>query len=128
MANPFKAIVNFLKKVPAILEHLFSREVRDKIADYLERAQELLEPALTSVEIIASLTPNRKDNEIVALAKKYGLGTVTPALIRNEAALGGILLTAAVKELKKRTGTDIPDDYLRTVVQAAFNLYKLARA
>lgn len=125
MSNVFQKIGHFFS---AIVHFVISPAGRDIIAKYLDEAQKLLAPALDAVSLIASLTPTRSDDEIVALAQKYSLGTITPGMITNDAVLTGLLKTAAIKELSAATGTAVPPSVLDLAIQSAYVVYEQAKA
>lgn len=125
MGNVFGKIGHFFS---AVVHFVISPAGRDKIAAYLDEAQKLLAPALDSVSLIASLTPTRGDDEVIALVNRYGLGTVTPDMLRNDAVVSGFLKQAAIRELKRATGATIPSSVLDMAIQSAYVVYKQAKA
>ena len=57
-------MIEFFKKIGNLLKKLFSKDFRALVED-------LAEMALPFVEAIAAATPNRTDDEIVAIYKQY---------------------------------------------------------
>lgn len=121
--NIFKGIAKVFK---AIGKFIFSPAARERVADALAIVQNLLENgwAMKAVEAVAAATPTRADNELLALVKHYGLGFVTPDMLRNEALVNGLLKRAAIYELKKLTGVAISNTVLDMAIQAAYLAYK----
>ncbi len=125
MSNPFQKIGYFFA---AVVHFVISPAGRDKIARALDEAQKLLGPALDAASLIASLTPTRADDEMIALVHTYALGTVTPDMLRNDAVVKAFLKRAAMAELRKMTKTDLPDSVLDLAVQSAYLVYKQAKS
>lgn len=123
MSNPFKAIRNFFQHV---ISFVISPKGREKIAKSLEQAQAMLTPALYACEMIASLTEGRTDDQIIAVAEKYSLGTITPDMIKNDAIISGILKHAAMIELQHLTGSTADPRILDLAIQSAYIVYKQA--
>lgn len=123
MSNPFKAVANFFEKV---IGFVISKKGREKIAAALHQAQELLTPAFAACEMIASLTPTRSDDQIIAVAKRYALGVVTPEMLTNDAIVSGLLKHAAMVELQHLTGSTADPRVLDLAIQSAYLVYKQA--
>lgn len=77
--------------------------VVDVIAHELEIVQGFLGPGFTAAQMIAALTPTKSDDEIIALAKRYAMDTVTPEMLRTPGFVDGILRHAAAQELRMIT-------------------------
>lgn len=123
MSNPFKVIGTFFQK---LVLRVLSPAGRKQLADALAHVQDLITPALHACEVIATLTPSRSDDEIIALANKYALGTLTPEMLSNDAILSGILKHAAMVELQHLTGTSADPRVLDMAIQSAYLVYKQA--
>ena len=93
MANPFKAVGSFFVKV----FRFFSSDAAQRVA---EKIQEYARAALPVVEFIASLTPTRADDEIIALFKRFALGNVEAYLALPQSDRGAALIAAAVAQLQ----------------------------
>lgn len=87
-------------------------------------ASHLAEKALPYVELVAKLTPTRADDEIFALARRFGLfadegRTMTPADKEH------LLFDAAVAAMKKKLDTSgVPDSVVDLAVQAAYTAFR----
>lgn len=125
MGNPFGKIGHFFA---AILHFVISDRGRAVIANYLDEAQKLLQPALDAVSAIAEASGSRSFEEIAVLAEHYALGVVTPEMITNDATLSGLLKHAAMAELARATGTTMPMAVLDLAVQSAYVVFKQAKA
>lgn len=123
--NVFGGIGHFFSK---LLHFVTSSEGRNKIAKMLEEAQKLIQPALDACAMIATLTPSRSDDELIALAGHYTLGVVTPDMLRNDAMVSGLLKAAAMKELQKLTGSQADPRVLDLAIQSAYLVFKQAKA
>lgn len=121
--NPFKKVVDIAAKV---IRFILSPAGRDRVAKALEQVQEFLESgwAMQAVKVIAELTPTRADNEMLALVQRYGLGFVTPDMLRNETFVNGLLKKAAIYELQRISGLKVSNTVLDLAVQAAYIAYQ----
>jgi len=117
MANPLKAIGGFFAKV----FRWFSSDAAQRVA---EKIQEYCRAALPVVEFIASLTPTRIDDEIIALFKRFGLGNVDKYLALPQGDRGAALMAVAQAEMQKRF-PDVPISQLRAAIELAVNLSKV---
>lgn len=93
--NPFKAIGSLFVK-------LFNLFKSDKLAAALERVKQLAEAALPVIEYIASLTPTRIDEEIIALFKRFALPNVDKYLALPANERGQALMDAAISAMEKK--------------------------
>lgn len=86
----------------------------------IETIMDIAQQALPVVEFIASLTPTRVDDEIIALFKVYGLPMAKAQswLQFAQSERGGALLEAATAELRRRF-PGLPDHVLQTAIQLA---------
>ena len=123
LSNPFKAIGHFFEKV---IGFVISPAGRKQIAAALDEAQKLIAPALDACSMVASMTPTRSDDEIVALASHYSLGVLTPEMITSDAIVSGILKHAAMVELQRITGSAADPRVLDLAIQSAYLVYKQA--
>ncbi|MGD0012917.1 MAG: hypothetical protein ABSD56_00615 [Bryobacteraceae bacterium] len=83
----------------------------------------LLPIALTIVQEINTLAPNRSMAEINAIATKYGLPTITA--LESGQNVGNVLLNLATEILQKNHAPDAAISVLNTVVQLAVTAAKL---
>ena len=116
MANPFKAIGGFFGKVFGWFSSDAAQRVAQKIAEYSKAA-------LPVVEFIASITPTRADDEIIALFKRFALPKVEAYLALPQTDRGAALIAAAVAELQKRF-PDAPMSQLRAGIELAVSISK----
>jgi len=116
MANPLKAIGGFFAKV----FRWFTSDAAQRVA---EKIQEYCKAALPVVEFIASLTPTRIDDEIIALFKRFGLENVEKYLALPQDDRGTALMAAAVSELQRQF-PDAPISQLRAAIELAVSLSK----
>lgn len=127
--KPFEAIGHFFKKV---VEYVISPAGRAQIARDLQAAEDLINPALSAVQLIAGLAPAnsagvRDVNRLVAIVDHYELGPITPDNLTNNAVVAGVLKAAAVKELGRITGTVVDPKVLDLAIQSAYLVYKKAQ-
>ena len=115
--NPFKAIGGFFQKV-------FSFFTSDKAQAIAQKIQDYAAAALPVVEFIASITPTRADDEIIALFKRFALPKVEAYLALPKADRGAALIAAAQAELQKRF-PDAPISQLRAAIELAVSLSKV---
>ena len=116
MPNPFKAIGGFFQRV-------FGFFTSDKAQAIAKKIQEYMQAALPVVEFIASITPTRADDEIIALFKRFALPQVEAYLALPAGDRGAALIAAAQSELQKRF-PDAPISQLRAAIELAVSLSK----
>ena len=92
----------------------------DKIAKYL---QDLMLQALPIVKLVASLTPTRIDDELIALFERFALPGVEEFLKLPIDQRGKALFEVAVKEMQKKY-PNLPLTVIHKAVQDAVLYYK----
>lgn len=112
--NPFPAVGRFFQKV-------FGFFSSDKAQAIAQKIQEYAVTALPVVEFIASLTPTRADDEIIALFKRFALPKVEAYLALPQEDRGAALMAVAVSELTKRY-PEAPVSQLRAAIELAVSL------
>lgn len=116
MGNPFKAVGKFFQSIFAWFSSDQAQQIAKSIVSYSNAA-------LPVVELIASLTPTRADDEIIALYKRFALPKVEAYLALPKADRGAALVNAAVAELQKQF-PDAPISQLRASIELAVQLMK----
>lgn len=101
----------FFKAVFDLLKRWFSKETAAKIG-------KLTEAAFPIVELIASMTPTRTDDEIIAMLRALGLDTAWNTALEPEEVLRRAASAALIKQLP---GT--PDRQANLAVEAAYNAW-----
>lgn len=84
---------------------------------------DLAPKVLPIVEMIATLTPTRKDDEIIALFNKFALPNVQAFLLLPEADRGLALLSAGTK-LAQKQWPNIPVSQIQAALQMALLAFK----
>lgn len=114
--NPFKAIADFFRRLVSYAP---------KTADVLDSISDLVKMALPIVGAIAAATPNRSDDQVLALVSNVGLPTIGLAKdwLRNDQLVKDALRASAVAELRKKGVTD-PDSVVNAAVELAYSIYK----
>ena len=110
--------MNPLRWFPALFNWLRVRlgSVGDKLPDYISRA-------LPIVRMIATLTPNRTDDEIIDLFDRVGMGNVTAWLSLPISERGSALARVALEELRKHY-PNVPLDQLNAAINLALTLHR----
>ena len=116
MANPLQAIGGFFAKV----FRWFAIDAAQRVA---EKVRQYCMAALPVVEFIASMTPTRIDDEIIALCKKFGLSNLDKYLALPQEERGEALMAAAISELQKRFPY-APISQLRAAIEFAVVISK----
>jgi hypothetical protein len=121
-----KFITSFFKKVGSAFASLFTPAGQKKVLAALGQAEALVQEVLPVVEMIAAATPNKTDDEIVALVKKWCVPITIPAGPLTDADKGSLLLqtsiTAATQTIAGATG--VPTPVLTLALQAAYVVVK----
>lgn len=120
-----KSITAFLHKVASFFACLFTPANQAKVAAALGKAEGLIELALPIVASIASLTPTRADDEIIAVVKMYCDSTHVPAGPLTDEQKGDLLFNAAAAQLKKviANKAGITESILDLAVQLAYTAF-----
>ena len=113
--------MNWLRSIGRFFQSLFSPGVANAILKGIEAAAPFVPQALNIVEAIAKATPNRTDDEIVALFKKYW-GTV-PITALGVQSNSDVLRDIALKLLKERFPSE-GDSTLNRAIEIAYGTIK----
>ena len=70
----------FWTKLTAFFAKLFTRDFWSRVLQGIETASPYLEVAYEFVSVAAQMTPNRTDDELIALANKLGV----PAILQSQ--------------------------------------------
>lgn len=121
----FKAIKSFFSKVAKLFG---TPEGQAKVNAALGQAETLVQQVLPVVEAIAAATPNKTDDEIVAVVKKYAVPVTIPAGPMTDADKGALLLQTAVTaaETGVSAATGVPTSVLILAVQLAYTALRAA--
>ena len=121
-----KFIGSFFQKVGSAFASLFTASGQKKALAALGQAEALVQEVLPVVEMIAAATPNKTDDEIVALIKKWCVPVSIPAGPLTDADKGSLMLqtaiTAATQTVAVATG--VPTPVLTLAIQAAYVVIK----
>jgi len=104
----------FMDGVVALFRRLFSRDMWSRFLRGVEAAAPYLDVAYEVVEFAAKMTPNRTDDELLALAQALGV----PAVWKAEDKGGAIrqLVAAALKA----KWPDLPDHTINRIIEMAY--------
>lgn len=91
----------------------------DKAKAAIDKAVSMVPQALAIVQAVAALTPNRTDDEIVALCKAYALPWVEKYLAVAQEKRGLVLLDAATQVLAKQF-PNATTSILNAAIQVAY--------
>ena len=118
----------FFSAIHRFFASLFTPAGQEKITIALGQAESLVQAVMPVVETIAAATPNRTDDEIVAVVKKYCVPVSIPAGPMTNADKGSLLLQTAVTaaEVGVSAATGIPTSVLTLAVQAVYTALKAA--
>jgi hypothetical protein len=120
--------MKFIRTILAKIASLFTPAGQKKVQVAMATAYDVMLQALPIVELIASLTPTRADDEIVAMIRKYALPIPLPEGPLSDLDKQNYLANAAfllVKEQVKAAG--VPDNVIDLGVQMAYTAWKAAR-
>ena len=108
-------ITKILTAIGAFFARMFSRDFASKLLAGIEAAAPYLSLAYGFVETAAKMTANRTDDEILALAKEFGV----PALLDSDADKGVVIGRIVFQALKKRY-PDAADRALNRAIEIAY--------
>lgn len=118
----------FFSAVRRFFANIFSPAGQQKITIALGQAEALVQEVLPVVELISSLTPNKTDDEIVAVVKKYAVPVTVPVGPMTDADKGSLLLqtavTAATQDVAAAVG--LPSSVITLAVQTAYTVLRSA--
>jgi hypothetical protein len=121
-------IQTFFKKIGSAVKSLFTKDGQRKALVVLGQVESMVQEVLPVVEMIAAATPNKSDDEIVALVKLWAVPITIPAGPLTDADKGSLLLqtavTAATATVAKASG--VPASVLTAAVQIAYVASKAA--
>ncbi|HZP17100.1 MAG TPA: hypothetical protein VFB00_03985 [Terriglobales bacterium] len=112
----------FFAAVRGFFAYLFSPAGQAKVETALGQAESLVQAVMPVVEAVAAATPNRTDDEIVALVKRYAVPVTIPATPMTDADKGALLLQTAVTaaEVGVSACTGVPVSVITLAVQTAY--------
>lgn len=109
-------------KVLQWFKKLWAWAMNDKTIAVLKKVDDMVGLALPIVKQIAALTPNRTDDEIVALFERFQLN-ISGWLMLPSDQRGAALLHVATSELQKRY-PDTPINQIQSAIQLAVTINK----
>jgi hypothetical protein len=122
----FKAIKSFFSKVAALFT---TPEGQKRVNDALTKAYDIMQVALPICETIASLTPTKTDDEIIALVKKYALPLALPDRPLTDGEKANTLRYAATSLVKQElVSVGVPANVIDLGVQLAYSALKANQA
>jgi|GEM_PF-3539832 len=104
----------FFQAITTIFARLFSRDFWEKLLAGVEQTAPYLEIVYDVVETAAKLTPNRTDDELVALAERLGV----PALWQSQDR--GQAIREIVSNAVKSKLPDLPDRVIYRAIELAY--------
>lgn len=118
--NVFTAIANFFRRLTANAP---------KAAETLDSISGLIKLALPVVQLVAAATPNRTDDEVLALIAQVGLPLEGRASdwLRNPALVKDALRASAVALLRKQGITE-SDNTVNAAIELAYSIVKTEAA
>jgi hypothetical protein len=108
-----------MKRILAFFARIFSRDTSDKILKGLEAAAPYYRKALEVVETIAALTPDRTDDQIVAVLKRFA----SPVVLGSTQDRSALLRDVAVAALRKQF-PEAADRQLNRAIEVALGAVK----
>ena len=120
-----KGIKSFFCKVAKLFT---TPEGQAKVNAALSATFDVIQEALPVCELIASLTPTRADDEIIALIKRYAVPLAIPAKPMTDLEKSMYLKTSAVTVLKSNLNyAGVSDKVLNAAVEVAYLAYSAAK-
>jgi hypothetical protein len=111
----------FFRKVGGFFKAIFSRKQLERLDSILQEIEKLTPLAFEAVQVVASMTPTRSDDEFLNVSKQFGLGPLD--LTTKENALRDL----ARLLLQKQRRDAIRDSVANAAVELAVNALKAAR-
>jgi hypothetical protein len=108
--------MSFLKRIFGGVWKFLTGPKGEKVAEMILQYTDI---ALKIVKAVAAMTPNRSDDEIIALFEKYGVANLHAYLALPIADRGPALLAAATTELARFVPAGTPATILQTAIQIA---------
>ena len=123
-----KYIGSFFAHIFTGIKSLFTPAGQKKVMIALGQAESLVQQVLPVVEAIAIATPNKTDDEIIAVIKKYAVPVTIPSGPMTDADKGAPLLQAAVTaaEIGVSAATGVPTSVLILAGQLAYTALRSA--
>jgi hypothetical protein len=98
-----------------------------KLDKALATTYDVMQIAMPFVEVIAQMTPNKADDEIVAVIKEFAVPVAVPTSPMTDLEKSMFLKTAAVTAVKKEVNkADVPDSVINAAVELAYLAVKSA--
>lgn len=118
----------FTKIVKTVASWFKDPKTRVAFEQTLQNLQPYVQAALPVVEVIVALTPNRTDDELLAVAKEFGvLDLFKPGM--SDGNIKNFLLDAGTAGLEKALPAQEADSAtLRAAVDVALTTFKTLRA
>jgi hypothetical protein len=124
-----KFIGSFFAHIASGIKSLFTPAGQKKALVVLGQAEALVQQVLPIVELIASATPNKTDDEIVAVVKRWCVPITIPTGPLTDADKGSLLLqtaiTAATETVAETAG--LPVSVITLAIQTAYTVAKAAK-
>lgn len=107
--------MSWLKSIGSLFARLFSRDFASKLKRAVEAAAPYIEEVYQLVKLVASLTPTRADDEILAAAEALGIRDLWQPEQDKAEALRKLVFTAA-----KKAYPNVPDRLINTAIELAY--------
>lgn len=132
--------MSWFSKIISPIKKFFSSENLKKADAVADMIKDVINYAMPAVSIVAAMTPTQADDAIIAVIKRFGLGTPTPPPGQkfDTATISGVLMQAAQMAAREKLsdaiklagedGLKIGDKYIKdhtqipdSVINAATN-------
>jgi len=104
----------FLQKIASIFASIFSKNFWDRLLAGIEAVTPYLEITYDVVKVAAAMTPNRTDDELVALAERFGVPAIWQSQDKGQ-AIREIVYAALKAKLP-----DLPDRTIYRAIELAY--------
>lgn len=140
-------LMNVFGKIFSPIKKFFSVENMKKADAVADMIKGMIDYAMPAVSIVAAMTPTQADDAIIAVIKRFGLGTPTPAAGQkfDSATISGVLMQAAQVAAREKLSdaiklageeglkigdkyikdhTEIPDSVINAATNAVYAILK----
>jgi hypothetical protein len=123
-----KLISQFFARLGNAIKSLFTPEGQKKALAALGQAETLVQYVMPVVEMVAAATPNKTDDEIVAIVKRWSVPISIPTGPMTDQEKGSLLLQTAVVAATTTVAetTGIPNSVITLAVQTAYTILRAA--
>jgi hypothetical protein len=110
--------MSLISAILSIFRKIISPDAEKKISHAMDLIAPYMPIVWDAVRIAAELTPNKTDDEIIALSQRFGVPELWGDRSREE------VIRAMVAAFIKEAAPEIPDSVLNHAIELAYNAIK----